>query len=97
MGTLWSELGPVAEAVSWGKVNPSVLPDTAVAYCDSTIAFPLFCEYAVGSANNRRPRKELVRRRAELIATLKREATAAGQSRPSPTTFHTISEVDRDR
>ena len=22
-----------AEAVSWGKVNPSVLPDTAVAYC----------------------------------------------------------------
>jgi deoxyhypusine synthase len=37
-----------SEAVSWGKVNPSVLPDTAVAYCDSTIAFPLFCEYAVG-------------------------------------------------
>ena len=39
-----------AEAVSWGKVNPGVLPDTVVAYCDSTIAFPLFCEYAVGSA-----------------------------------------------
>src|SRR4051812_13136517 len=38
-----------AEAVSWGKVNPGVLPDTCVAYCDSTIAFPLFCEYAVGS------------------------------------------------
>ena len=37
-----------AEAVSWGKVNPGVLPDTVVAYCDSTIAFPLFCEYAVG-------------------------------------------------
>ena len=30
-----------AEAVSWGKVNPGVLPDTVVAYCDSTIAFPL--------------------------------------------------------
>ena len=29
-----------AEAVSWGKVNPGVLPDTVVAYCDSTIAFP---------------------------------------------------------
>ncbi len=39
-----------AEAVSWGKVNPGVLPDTVVAYCDSTIAFPLFCEYAVGVA-----------------------------------------------
>ena len=49
-----------AEAVSWGKVNPGVLPDTVVAYCDSTIAFPLFCEYAVGSPNGRRPRKELV-------------------------------------
>ena len=43
-----------AEAVSWGKVNPGVLPDTVVAYCDSTIAFPLFCEYAVGSPNGRR-------------------------------------------
>jgi deoxyhypusine synthase len=32
-----------SEAVSWGKVNPGVLPDTVVAYCDSTIAFPLFC------------------------------------------------------
>ncbi len=38
-----------AEAVSWGKVNPGVLPDTVVTYADSTIAFPLFCEYAVGS------------------------------------------------
>ena len=36
-----------SEAVSWGKVNPGVLPDTVVAYVDSTIAFPLFCEYAV--------------------------------------------------
>ena len=52
-----------AEAVSWGKVNPGVLPDTVVAYCDSTIAFPLFCEYAVGSKNGRRKRKELVHKR----------------------------------
>jgi deoxyhypusine synthase len=59
-----------AEAVSWGKVNPGVLPDTVVAYCDSTIAFPLFCEYAVGSANGRRKRRELVHRRDELLADL---------------------------
>jgi deoxyhypusine synthase len=65
-----------AEAVSWGKVNPGVLPDTVVAYCDSTIAFPLFCEYAVGSKFGRRPRKELLRRRDELVAWLKREAAA---------------------
>ena len=66
-----------AEAVSWGKVNPGVLPDTVVAYCDSTIAFPLFCEYAIGSPNGRRPRKELVHKRDALVAELKRQATAA--------------------
>jgi deoxyhypusine synthase len=66
-----------AEAVSWGKVNPGVLPDTVVAYCDSTIAFPLFCEYAIGSSNGTRPRKELVHKRDALVAELKRQATAA--------------------
>jgi len=63
-----------AEAVSWGKVNPGVLPDTVVAYVDSTIALPLFCEYVVGSPNGRRTRKELVHKREALVAALKREA-----------------------
>ncbi|MEO8680722.1 MAG: deoxyhypusine synthase family protein, partial [Vicinamibacterales bacterium] len=63
-----------AEAVSWGKVNPSVLPDTAVAYCDSTIAFPLFCEYVVGHKNGRRKRKALLRQRLKLVDDLAREA-----------------------
>jgi deoxyhypusine synthase len=66
-----------AEAVSWGKVNPGVLPDTVVAYCDSTIAFPIFCEYAIGSPNGRRPRKELVHKRDALVADLKRQALEA--------------------
>jgi deoxyhypusine synthase len=66
-----------AEAVSWGKVNPGVLPDTVVAYCDSTIAFPLFCEYAMASPNGRRERKELLHQRARLIADLTVEARAA--------------------
>jgi deoxyhypusine synthase len=66
-----------AEAVSWGKVNPGVLPDTVVAYCDSTIAFPLFCEYVVASDRGRRPRKDLVHRREELVAALKRDAKLA--------------------
>ena len=52
-----------SEAVSWGKVNPGVLPDTVVAYCDSTIAFPLFCEYVIASPHGRRPRKELYHQR----------------------------------
>jgi len=72
-----------SEAVSWGKVNPGVLPDTVVAYCDSTIAFPLFCEYAVGSPNGRRARKELVHQRDRLVADLTREAKAALERRKS--------------
>ena len=63
-----------SEAVSWGKVNPGVLPDTCVAYCDSTIAFPLFCEYAVGHANGRRRRKRLLARRAALVSKLEQDA-----------------------
>ena len=51
-----------------------MLPDTVVAYCDSTIAFPLFCEYVVGSPHGRRPRKELVHKRDELVAVLKKDA-----------------------
>jgi deoxyhypusine synthase len=70
-----------AEAVSWGKVNPGVLPDTVVAHCDSTIAFPLFCEYVIASPSGRRPRKELVHRRHDLLAELTKEARAAEERR----------------
>ncbi len=70
-----------SEAVSWGKVNPGVLPDTVVAYCDSTIAFPLFCEYAVGSPNGRRERRGLVHKRDALVADLLRQARQAGESK----------------
>jgi len=70
-----------AEAVSWGKVNPGVLPDTVVAYCDSTIAFPIFCEYAIGSPNGRRPRKELVKHRERLVTDLTRQARAAQEKK----------------
>ena len=70
-----------AEAVSWGKVNPGVLPDTVVAYVDSTIAFPLFCEYALASSNARRPRKELLHKRASLVSDLVVQAKAAKATR----------------
>ena len=63
-----------AEAVSWGKVNPGVLPDTCVTYCDSTIAFPLFCEYAVGHKNGKRKRKALINKRGEMLTALEQEA-----------------------
>jgi deoxyhypusine synthase len=87
-----------AEAVSWGKVNPGVLPDTVVAYCDSTIAFPLFCEYAVGSEPGRRPRKELVHKREALVAALKQEATQASREHPVPADpVDTMPDLERHR
>jgi len=87
-----------AEAVSWGKVNPGVLPDTVVAYCDSTIAFPLFCEYAVGSAHGRRPRKELVHQRDALVAVLKQEAAIARREHPAPgDPVETMPDLERHR
>ena len=43
-----------AEAVSWGKVDPDMLPHAIVAYIDSTIALPLLTAYAL---ERRRPRK----------------------------------------
>ena len=87
-----------AEAVSWGKVNPGVLPDTVVCYCDSTIAFPLFAEYAVGSKWARRTRRELVHRRDELVATLRREAEAA-RKRPAEASGdpETMPDLERHR
>src|SRR5687767_13205854 len=87
-----------AEAVSWGKVNPGVLPDTVVAYCDSTIAFPLFCEYAVASEHNRRPRKELVHRRDELVSVLKQQARAVRTEHPAPAEpIETMPDLERHR
>jgi deoxyhypusine synthase len=68
-----------AEAVSWGKVNPDMLPSTVVAYCDATIAFPIFCEYVLGSERGRRTRKALIHRRGEFVAELQRQARVAGK------------------
>ena len=66
--------------------GPDSAAITVVAYCDSTIAFPLFCEYAVGSANGRRTRKDLVHKRDQLVATLTQQAKAARDKRAEVTT-----------
>jgi deoxyhypusine synthase len=87
-----------AEAVSWGKVNPGVLPDTVVTYADSTIAFPLFCEYAVGSPHGRRPRKELVHKRDALVSQLRAQAKAARKEHPAPANaMDTMPDLERHR
>ena len=69
------------EAVSWGKINPGVLPDTVVVYSDSTIAFPLFCEYTISAKPKNRERKGLVHERTALVAELERQARAIGKSK----------------
>jgi deoxyhypusine synthase len=87
-----------SEAVSWGKVNPGVLPDTVVAYCDSTIAFPLFAEYVVGSERGHRPLKELVHKRDGLVAKLKEEALEAKRTHPEPEEpLQTMPDLERHR
>ncbi len=59
-----------AEAVSWGKVDPSKLPDSVVAYVDSTVALPLLTAYAV-TRHEKRPLRRLYQRREEVLGYLK--------------------------
>ena len=56
-----------AEAVSWGKVDPSKLPDAVVCYVDSTIALPLMTAYAIDNVKPRKP-KRLIDQRDRMLA-----------------------------
>ena len=70
-----------SEAVSWGKVDPDRLPDTVVAYLDSTIAMPIMTSYALAKRAPRKLRR-LYDRREEMLTTLRRKyAAAAGRHR----------------
>lgn len=61
-----------AEAVSWGKVDPSKLGDAVVAYVDSTIALPIITSYVLAK---RKPRKQrrLYDQRIDLVDMLRKE------------------------
>ncbi len=61
-----------SEAVSWGKIDPSMLPSTVVAYVDATIALPILTSYAL-AVRRRRPLKRLYSRRQEMLERLERE------------------------
>lgn len=50
-----------AEAVSWGKIDPEKLPDTVVAYLDSTIALPLMAAYVTARCKPRKPKRLFAR------------------------------------
>jgi deoxyhypusine synthase len=60
-----------AEAVSWGKIDPDMLPSTVVCYLDSTVALPILTAYAIAN-HARRPPKRLYARREALLAALTR-------------------------
>ncbi|MDP3488019.1 MAG: deoxyhypusine synthase [Bacillota bacterium] len=62
-----------SEAVSWGKIDPSQLPDTVVVYSDTTIAMPLMASYALSMVQPRQ-HSRLFKRRAELVDSLRRAA-----------------------
>ncbi len=46
-----------SEAVSWGKLDPSKLPDSVVCYLDSTVAFPLITAYVLSREEGRVPKR----------------------------------------
>ncbi|MCX7705464.1 MAG: deoxyhypusine synthase [bacterium] len=60
------------EAVSWGKVDPNMLPDAIVCYLDSTVALPIIAHYALAKHKPRKL-KRLYYRREELLRKLIRE------------------------
>jgi deoxyhypusine synthase len=61
-----------AEAVSWGKIDPDKLPDTVVAYVDSTIALPLIAAYVTARCKPRQLRR-LMKRMPALMEKLGNE------------------------
>jgi len=59
------------EAVSWGKVDPTKLPDAIVCYLDSTVALPVFTHYALARHKPRRQKRLYEKLPALVRAELK--------------------------
>jgi len=58
--------------VSWGKIDPDLLPGTVVCYLDSTVALPIITAYALAKHKPRPPRR-LYERREEFMQLLVNE------------------------
>lgn len=59
-----------AEAVSWGKIDPSRLPDAIVCYLDATVALPLLTAYVL-SAHGGRPHRRLYDQLGAMVESLR--------------------------
>jgi deoxyhypusine synthase len=64
------------EAVSWGKIDPDMLPGTVVCYMDNTVSLPLLTAYAL-ARKSPRPLKRLYGRREAMMQRLRDEYQAA--------------------
>ena len=64
------------EAVSWGKIDPDMLPGTVVCYLDNTVSLPLITAYAL-ARHAPRPLKRLYARREAMMQRLVDEYHAA--------------------
>ncbi len=64
------------EAVSWGKIDPDMLPGTVVVYMDNSVALPLLTAYAL-ARHPPRPLKRLYARREAMMNRLVQEYRAA--------------------
>ncbi len=59
-----------AEAVSWGKIDPAMLPSSVVVYGDATLTLPLLTAYAL-SRHEPRPLKRLYPKRDAMLERLR--------------------------
>jgi deoxyhypusine synthase len=64
------------EAVSWGKIDPDMLPGTVVFYMDNTVSLPLLTAYAL-ARKPRRPLRRLYARREAMMQRLTDEYRAS--------------------
>ena len=64
------------EAVSWGKIDPDMLPGTVVCYMDNTVSFPLLAAYAL-ARHQPRPLRRLYGRRTAMMDRLISEYRAS--------------------
>jgi deoxyhypusine synthase len=68
------------EAVSWGKIDPDMLPGTVVVYLDNSVALPLLTAYSL-ARHAPRPLKRLYARRQAMMDRLVSEYKKALASR----------------
>jgi deoxyhypusine synthase len=68
------------EAVSWGKVDPDMLPHAVVCYIDATVALPILAHYALAK-HKKRPLKKLYFKREDYTKKMIRAYFAHNKDR----------------